>query len=309
MSIVLIRQDGKLELWKNVFTDLFPELPVYHFREEHPKADISMAIVWKHPPGSLKPYPNLKCIASFGAGVDFIFEDPDRPPDVPITRVVDDFLASDMAEHVVTVIMGHLKNMKQYAQDQKDHLWEPKSYTRISDHNVGIMGAGTLGSHLGKTLLNMGFKVAGWAKHPKKIDGMSVYHGEGSIGDFLAQTSILVCLLPLTPETSRILNRNTLSLLPRGAFLINVARGGHLAEDELIPLLDSGQLSGACLDVFEQEPLPGDHPFWGHPHIQITPHVASVSDPRAVVPQLASNFGRLQKGQPLMNQIDLSKGY
>ena len=309
MSIVLIRQDGKLDVWKKAFSELYPGLPVYDFREEHPEKEVSMAIVWKHPHGSLSHYPNLKCIASFGAGVDFIFEDPDRPFDVPITRVVDDFLARDMTEHVITVIMAHLKNIKQYVRDQGNHSWDPKQYTRISDHSVGIMGVGTLGSHLAKALLNMGFKVTGWAKHPKRLEGIPVYHGEGSREEFLAQSSILVCLLPLTPETHHILAHKNLSLLPRGAFLINVARGGHLAEEDLIPLLDSGQLSGACLDVFENEPLPEEHPFWDHPRIQITPHVASVSDPKAVVPQLASNFMKLQQGLPLMHQVDLQQGY
>lgn len=309
MAIVLIRQDGKMELWKEAFLKQYPELPVFHYQEDHPEKEITMAIVWKHPHGSLARYPNLGCIASFGAGVDFIFKDKERPKDIPITRVIDDVLASDMSEYVITAILGHLKNMYRYALDQMSGDWIPGSYTRIADHTVGVMGIGTLGSHLAKSLLRLGFKVVGWSRHPKTLMGVEVFHGAASREDFLKRATILVCLLPLTKETEKILNQESLSKLPKGAFLINVARGGHLAEADLIPLLDSGQLSGACLDVFEQEPLPKDHPFWKHPKVQITPHVASVSDPRAVVPQLAENYFRLCNGKPLLHLVDPVQGY
>ncbi|NER11266.1 glyoxylate/hydroxypyruvate reductase A [Muriicola jejuensis] len=309
MAIVLIRKDGKLGLWKKAFLDQYPSLPVYHFEEEHPAEKITMAVVWKHPKGSLKAYPNLKCIASFGAGVDFIFGDPTRPEGVPITRVVDDALANDMAEYVITAIMGHLKNMDQYARDQEKGLWQPRPYSRIADHTIGIMGIGTLGTQLADKLRVMGFRIIGWSKNPKELPGVHVFHGIESRREFLSKSTVLVCLLPLTPETKKILNQQTLSQLPHGAFLINVARGGHLEEGDLIPLLDSGQLSGACLDVFEEEPLPSGHLFWEHPKIRITPHVASVSDPQSVVPQLAENFFRLREGKELRNQVDLQQGY
>jgi len=309
MAIVLIRQDGKLEIWKKAILDQFPDLPVYHYREAHPRDAITMAIVWKHPEGSLEGYPNLKCIASFGAGVDFIFEDPTRPSGATITRVVDDALADDMAEYVITAVMGHLKNMEQYARDKQEGVWHPRPYSRISDHKIGIMGIGTLGLHVAKALLKLGFKVNGWSRHSKDFPEISTFHGASEKTEFLNQTSILVCLLPLTPETQGILNGETLSQLQEGAYLINVARGGHLKEEDLIPLLDSGRLSGACLDVFHKEPLPSDHPFWGHPLIKITPHVASVSDPASVVPQLVENFRRLQNNESLLNQVDPNRGY
>ena len=309
MAIVLIRQDGKLDLWKNAFLQQHPDLPVFHFREPHPVEEITMAIVWKHPAGSLSKYPNLKCIASFGAGVDFIFEDVLRPKNVDITRVIDPALAADMSEYVVGAILGYLKNMDLYRQDQQQNSWEPKTYTRIADHTVGIMGAGTLGMTLAKSLAPMGFKVLGWSRNPKENKSIKVYDGPSGKTKFLIQTTILVCLLPLTETTKGILNKKTLSLLPTGAYLINVARGGHLVEDDLIPLLDSGQLSGACLDVFQQEPLPKEHPFWTHPKIKITPHVASVSDPASVVPQLVENYKRILDKEPLINIVDPQKGY
>ncbi|NNJ89421.1 MAG: glyoxylate/hydroxypyruvate reductase A [Eudoraea sp.] len=309
MAIVLIRQDGKLDLWKKAFLQQYPYLPVFHCKESHPVEEITMAIVWKHPEGSLTKYPNLKCIASFGAGVDFIFDDPSRPEKVAITRVIDTALAADMSEYVVGAILGYLKNMDLYCQEQQQNNWRPQAYSRISDHTVGIMGAGTLGMTLAQSLLNIGFKAVGWSRRPKENTSIKVYDGAAGRTDFLNRTTILVCLLPLTDATKGILNRETLSLLPAGAYLINVARGGHLVEDDLIPLIDSGRLSGACLDVFQKEPLPKDHPFWTHPKIKITPHVASVSDPASVVPQLVENYKRLINKEPLLHLVDPERGY
>ncbi len=309
MAIVLIRQDGKLDLWKKAFLRQYPDLPVFHYLEPHPTEDILMAIVWKHPEGSLTEYPNLKCIASFGAGVDFIFEDTSRPEKADITRVIDPALAGDMAEYVVSAIFGYLKNMDAYRQEQAQISWAPKKYTRISDHTVGIMGAGTLGMSLANILQALGFKVVGWSRNPKEKSTVKIYDGASGKTAFLNQSTILVCLLPLTNATKGILNNETLSLLPEGAYLINVARGGHLVEDDLIPLLESGQLSGACLDVFQKEPLPGEHPFWSHPKVKITPHVASVSDPDSVVPQLVENYTRILDNQPLLHLVDPLRGY
>lgn len=309
MAIVLIRQDGKLDLWKNTFLQQYPDLPVFNYQESHPVEEITMAIVWKHPEGSLSKYPNLECIASFGAGVDFIIEDTSRPKNVSITRVIDHALAADMSEYVLAAILGYLKNMDLYSQDQWQSSWKPKSYTRISDHTVGIMGAGTLGMALAKSLLQTGFKVIGWSKHQKPEKMLKVYDGASGKTTFLHETTILVCLLPLTEDTKGILNNETLSHLPSGAYLINAARGGHLVEEDLIPLIESGQLSGACLDVFQQEPLPMQHPFWTHPKIKITPHVASVSDPASVVHQLVENYMRICNKEPLLNLVDPQEGY
>jgi glyoxylate/hydroxypyruvate reductase A len=309
MAIVLIRQDNKLELWKKAILRQFPTIPVYHYLEDHPEEEIIMAIVWKHPNGSLNKYPNLRCIASFGAGVDFIFNDPTLTGNIPVTRVIDPVLASDMSEYVISAILGYLKNFNSYQQDQKNGVWEPKRYQRIQDHTIGILGAGTLGMTVALDLKKIGFEVIGWVNSKKQDKKIPLYVGDSQKSDFLKKSTVLVCLLPLTKTTNGILNKENLSQLPTGAFLINVARGGHLVEEDLIELLNEGHLSGACLDVFNEEPLPKTHPFWKHTKIQITPHVASVSDPNSVVPQLVANYFRLQDGQPLLNEVDLSKGY
>ena len=309
MGIVIIRQDNKTNIWKDALQKADPGIPIYNYLEDHPKDQITMALVWKHPSGTLVGYSNLRCIASFGAGVDFIFEDPSRPLEIPVTRVVDPKLAGDMSEFVIGQILGYLKHFNQYKVDQTHQIWAPKSYQRIEDINVGIMGMGALGMALAADLKKLKFKVLGWANSPKKVLDIPVYTGIRQRNNFLAQTNVLVCLLPLTPETKGILNEELFLNLPKDAYLINVARGGHLVDEDLIKVLNSGHMSGASLDVFHSEPLSKDHLFWQHPKIHITPHIASVSDIPSVTPQILANYHRLQSGLPLNNMVSELKGY
>ncbi len=175
MAIVIIRQDGKIDLWKNALLTAAPQLKVYSYLEEHPVEDIKMALIWKHPKGSLSKYPNLGCIASAGAGVDYIFEDDTVPSDVPITRIVDPYLAGDMSEHVLATILAHLKNLNAYKLDQVNGIWEPKEYRRIKDVTVGIMGLGELGALTATDLVRVGFTVQGWSRSQKDIDGVTSF--------------------------------------------------------------------------------------------------------------------------------------
>ncbi len=309
MSIVIVRQDAAIDAWKEALTSYRKDLPVYSFLEPHPKDAITMALVWKHPVGSLEAYPNLKCIASSGAGVDFIWDDPITKNEVQITRVIDPMLANDMSEFVTGLIYNHLKGFNFYRNKQKEQLWQRISSKRISDVSVGILGLGQLGLHLGNSLMKQGFKVIGWSNSEKNLEGIESFVGTKELPLFLNKSSILVCLLPLTRTTKGILNTKLLLQLPKGAYLINVARGGHLVDADLIEALDNDHLSGAALDVFHKEPLPNDHPFWKHAKIQITPHIASVSDPKSVVPQIVDNYLRLQNKQPMTNVVSVKKGY
>ena len=309
MGIVILRQDGKIDLWKKALQKAGPGIPIYSFLEDHPPEQVDMAIVWKHPKGSLKNYPNLKCIASFGAGVDFIFEDKERPSDVPVTRVVDPKLASDMSEFVLGQILAHLKHFFQYKLDQLNHKWEMRSYGRIADVSVGIMGMGALGRALAEDLLKLNFRVTGWANSSKDDMDIPISIGKEQRDSFLAGADILVCLLPLTTETAGILNEELFAKLPGGAYIINVARGGHLVDNDLLKMIDIGHLSGASLDVFHTEPLKKDHPFWNHPRIHLTPHIASVSDISSVTPQLVKNYQLMKSGMPLINLVSPAKGY
>ena len=241
-------------------------------------------------------------------GVDFLFEDPELPA-LPITRVVDPVLASDMSEFVIGAILAYLKNFNSYKADQLRNQWNPKPYRRINQVRVGIMGLGELGATLAKDLLSMGFTVSGWANSKKDWKGMAIFAGPDELPEFLNQADILVCLLPLTNETRGILNSGLFEKLPRGAYVINVARGGHLKDQDLLNMLDNGHLSGAFLDVFHNEPLETSHPFWQHPKIDMTPHIASVSDIDSVVPQLLENYSRLLEGKPLYNIVSRDRGY
>lgn len=309
MSIVIIRQDGKIDLWKNAIQKANPNLNVYSYLETHPKEAILMAVIWKHPAGSLEQYPNLKCIASAGAGVDYIFDDPTLPKGIPITRIVDPYLASDMSEHVLAAILAEVKNFNTYKVQQFNADWSPKTYRRIQDITVGIMGLGELGSLTAKDLTHFGFNVQGWSRSKKNIKGVQTYSDHDSLETFLKTTQFLVCLLPLTSETAGILNKELFSRLPKDAYVINVARGGHLVDNDLLDALDANHLSGACLDVYHQEPLPASHPFWKHSKIFMTPHYASVSDTNSVIPQLLDNYNRLLSGDELQNQVNPTKGY
>lgn len=309
MGIVIIRQDDKIDLWKAALKAADPKIAIYSYLEEHPRDQIDMAIVWKHPKGTLLNYPNLKCIASFGAGVDFIFDDSDRPINLPITRVVDPKLASDMSEFVLGQILSHLKHLNQYKIDQIEQIWVMRPYQRIEDVCIGIMGLGALGKALAADLQKLNFRLIGWANSAKDKLDIPVYTGKHQGDEFLSKTDILVCLLPLTKDTSGILNEELFSKLPKGAYIINVARGGHMVDNDLLKMINKGHLSGASLDVFHSEPLKADHPFWKHPKIHITPHIASVSDIASVTPQLIENYHRLQSGRPLNNMVSSAKGY
>lgn len=309
MSIVIIRQDGKIELWKKAIKEVDPSVEVYSYLETHDKDSVEVALVWKHPEGSLADYPNLKYIASSGAGVDYLFEDESIPENLPITRVVDTMLASDMSEYVIAAIFSFLKHLNIYKTDQFQKIWKPRPYHRIADFTVGIMGLGALGTVLANDLIRFGFKTQGWANSKKELVRVRTFKGGTEFNSFLATSQILVCLLPLTKETSGILNANLFQKLPKGAYVINAARGGHLVDEDLLEYLDNGQLSGATLDVFHQEPLSTNHPFWEHDKINITPHYASVSDTDSVVPQILENYRRMQKGEPLLNLVSEHKGY
>lgn len=309
MSIVIIRQDDKINTWVAAMKAVAPEIPIYSYLEEHNAEEVEVALVWKHPKGSLATYPNLKYIASSGAGVDFVFEDTNVPTHLPITRVIDTMLASDMSEYVIAVIFSHLKHLNQYKINQINSIWKPINYHRIADFTIGILGLGALGTILSEDLTRFGFKTQGWSLSKKSLEGVKTYAGQVELTSFLSTTQILVCLLPLTNETTGILNKALFEKLPKGAYLINVARGGHLVDRDILQVLDKGHLSGAALDVYHQEPLPKDHPFWRHDKIHMTPHFASVSDTQSVVPQILENYKRMKSGKPLLNLVSKSKGY
>ena len=271
--------------------------------------DIDFAMVWRHPFGIFAQLPNLRCIASLGAGVDHLFADPHLPKTIPIVRIVDPAMSTEITQYVVTAVLYWLKRFDHWEKCQHQKFWARAAPFNFLDKTVGIMGLGFLGTHTANTLSALGVKVIGWSQSPKQLSKIQHFSGAAEFKDFLKQTGILVCMLPLTPHTQNILNLDNFNCLPKGAYLINIGRGEHLVENDLLTALDSGQLAGAYLDVFRQEPLPPEHPFWLHQRIRVTPHIAAVTNPATALPQILENYRRLQAGEPLLNCVHTQKGY
>jgi glyoxylate/hydroxypyruvate reductase A len=271
--------------------------------------DIDFLLVWNHPIGSLKHFPRVKAIVSLAAGVDHLLVDPELANHIPIIRVVDPFMAKDLVQYVVACVLNYIKRIEHWAAKQNEKTWNKVPPFTFADKTIGIMGLGFLGNKAVHILKQLGLNVIGWSKSAKSLAEVKCFVGEAQFKEFLSETDILICMLPLTKETKNILNQETFSHLHKGAYLINVGRGEQLVEEDLLAALASGQLSGAALDVFRQEPLPRDHPFWTHPKIRITPHIASVTNPRTAAMQILDNYQRLHSGKNLINLIDINKGY
>jgi glyoxylate/hydroxypyruvate reductase A len=276
-------------------------------------AEVHYAAVWKPAPGELAAFPNLKVIFNLGAGVDALMADTSLPS-VPLVRVAVDDLTSRMTEYVVLHVLMHHRQELYLRESQRAKRWAPKYQCAARAISVGIMGIGTLGADAAHVLRRLGFRVAGWSRSPRQIDGVDCFHGAGELDAFLQRSDILVCLLPLTPETRHILNREVFAKLnrnsPMGApVVINAGRGGLQNEADILACLDDGTLGAASLDVFGQEPLPADSPFWTHPKVVLTPHNAADTDADAISKYVAQQIERFEAGEALENVVDRVRGY
>ncbi len=309
MALLFKSNIDRADWWQRELNKYVPELEVRFWPEVGDPDEIEYALCWKMPHGELAKFRNLKAVYSLGAGVDHLLADPHFPRHLPFSRVVDPNLTRRMTEYVVQHVLNHHRFQTIYDENQKNRVWKEEFAPFASERKVGILGMGELGSGAAAALSLLDFDVAGWSQTEKFIDRVSSFFGADQLDAFLARTEILVCLLPLTEQTTDILNAELFAKLPEGACIINAGRGPHLVEEDLIPALDSGSLGSATLDVFRTEPLPEDHPFWSHPKIRITPHVASISDPASVAKLVAENILRTQKGEPLRHAVDVSRGY
>jgi len=271
--------------------------------------DIEIALAWKPQPGLLATFKNLKMIVSLGMGVDHLLADDKLPHHVAITRIMDDGLIGQMSEYAIYWALRHHRDIDIYAASQRAQKWKPEPFVDTIHRKIGVMGLGTIGQDTAKKFTMLGFPTAGWSRTEKKVDGVESFHGADGQAKFLARTDILVNVLPLTRQTQGILNAKTFAALPKGAYLINMGRGGHVVDDDLLAALDSGQMSGAALDVFNTEPLPPDHRYWTHPKVKVTPHVAGSTNPRTAAPGVVENIKRLRTGRPLINTVDAKTGY
>jgi glyoxylate/hydroxypyruvate reductase A len=309
MALLFYSNADDPHAWRAALTRRLPDLDLRIWPEVGDPNDIDAALVWNLPKGELLKYPNLKAILSLGAGVNHILDDPQLPPGIPVARIVDPGLTAGMVEYALLATLRYHRNFDAYEQFQRQRRWSPLPIPVTERRRVGVMGLGEIGGACARALAGLGFPVAGWSRSARTLADIENYAGAANLPAFLGRTDILVIVLPLTAETRGILNRDTLNAMPRGAYIINIARGAHIVDQDLIAALDSGQIAGATLDVFQQEPLPPDHPFWAHPKVTVTPHVASVTNPETASDGVIENLKRLSAGKPLLHVVDRSAGY
>lgn len=271
--------------------------------------EIDYVLCWKPEATALEPLANLKAVFSLGAGVDHLANLSAHLANVPVVRMVEPALTEGMTEYVVYQVLRFHRRMPEYEAQRARREWRELPQIRPMDRRIGILGLGVLGGEAARALNGLNFDVAGWSRSVKQLPGVESFAGPAALTPFLARSDILVCMLPLTPETRGIINRERLSELPHGASLINVGRGAHVVEADLLEALDSGRLSGAALDVFAEEPLRENHPFWTHPKVTMTPHIASLTNPETGAGVIAAAIARCESGEPLDNTVDFSKGY
>ena len=308
MTLLFCSTTDRADDWLVELDRRMPGLEVRVWPEMGDPADIDTALVWKPPHGLLASLPNLKLIVSLGAGVESMLLDPTLP-DVPLVRMVSDGLTLDMAGFVALQVLRWHRQLDEYKALQANRTWTQLGHKPASEVTVGFLGLGELGTASARTLLTMDYRVLGWSRTPKSVEGVESFSGAAGLAAMLGRCDLLVCLLPLTDGTRGILNRELFAALPRGAVVINAARGGHLVEADLLEALDGGHLRGASLDVFAEEPLPPDHPFWSHPRIHVTPHVAAITHPSRSAHIVVEAITALRDGRPLPNLVDRRQGY
>ncbi len=283
----------------NVRLSIYPE-------PDFESADV--AVAWNPPHGLLAEMPNVKMVHSIAAGLDNIFADPNLPP-VPVCRVVDSQHALGMAEYAIWSVLLFHREMDRHLQNATHKRWERPAQKAAQDYTVGILGFGAIGRTVGRSLRALNYNVRGWARSQKEEAGIATYCGDGQLPDFLSGCDALICLLPLTDATRGILNAGLFAHLPQGAAIINMGRGEHMVEADLLAAIDAGHLRGAVLDVFLKEPLPEESPLWSHPKIFATPHIASMPNPGDVAAQIFENTTRVLAGREPLNSGSRESGY
>ncbi|MGQ8705616.1 glyoxylate/hydroxypyruvate reductase GhrA [Serratia sp. TSA_198.1] len=291
-------------------------LPQANVREWQPGDDrpADYALAWRPPHEMLANRRQLKGVFALGAGVDAILEQERQhpgtlPAGVPLLRLEDTGMAQQMQEYALSYVLRYFRRFDEYHLLQQQQKWQPLDPHQQDNFIIGILGAGVLGKSVAQKLVELGFNVRCWSRSPKQIDGVESFAGAEQRTAFLEGTRLLINLLPNTPETAGILNRHLFAHLVPGAYLINIARGAHLVEDDLLQALEQGQIAAATLDVFVNEPLPQAHPFWRHPRVTITPHIAAITLPEQAMDQIAANIRILEAGQTPAGVVDVQLGY
>ena len=306
MKITFCCTDTKAEPWLQGLAAVLPGAEISVWQPGAPQADY--AVVWAPPQQFMDEQAGLKALFNIGAGVDALLK-LRLPPQALVVRLDDAGMAVQMAEYVCHAVIRHFREFDGYEADMAAGRWGYRKPRLRSDFPIGVMGLGVLGERVAKALAQFDFPINGWSRSPKAIAGVRAFTGSEQFNDFLAASRVLVNLLPLTPETANVMNQDTLGRLQRGAYVINVARGAHLVEEDLLALIDSGHVAGATLDVFRTEPLPAGHAFWNHPRITITPHTSARTLRDESIAQIARKMAALERGEAVAGIVNPARGY
>ena len=309
MTTVLYKADPvRGRTWAEVFAEQAPDIELRFWPDCGDPVDVEYLVAWEVPPGLLEQLANLRVLFSVGAGVDQL-DLAALPESVAVVRMIEPGITEGMVEYATMSVLALHRNLIDYSQQQARCDWRPLPLVPAARRRVGVMGLGVLGRAVLDRLGMFGFERLGWSRSPKSLPGVTCHAGQDALQDFLRDCNILVCLLPLTPQTRGILDARLFAALPRGAAIVNVARGANLDGEALIAALDSGQVSAAILDVTDPEPLPAGHPFWRHPRILLTPHVASMTQPETGALAVIDNVRRCIRGEPVSGHVDRRQGY
>lgn len=309
-ALLYYSKQDPAELWADELRKALPkDIDVRLHPEIGDPGEVDFALCWQPEPGLLASLPNLKLIFSMAAGFDHVLQDPARPQHVPIIRIIDETLSTMMSEFAVYAVLGFHRYMPEFHRDQRDRTWQRRWPRFTADTHVGVLGLGAIGTDVAQKLAVFGFQVHGWSRTEKVLDGITCHYGDDGLSAMLPQCHQIVSVLPLTRETAGLLNKETLGALPRGAYVTNIGRGGHVVDEDLLKALESGQIAGAFLDVFNEEPLATDHPYWSHPNVVMTPHIAGEIVPRSCAKSIAANIERFREGDAVIGVADLERGY
>jgi len=297
------------ELYFRLLQEALPEADIACWPQEVDASAVTHAAVWNPPDGFFNRFPNLHTVFAMGAGVDKLLRRTDVPEHLQVIRLTDAGMARQMAEYCLYGVLHYQRQMDRYARQQRAERWLQLDTRLARDVRVSVLGLGELGSRVAQDLAGRGYQVCGWSRQPRQIDGIRCLHGETGLREMLPESDVLFCVLPATPETRHLLDAERLALLPEDAAIINAGRGSLIDEKALLARLDQERLRFALLDVFAEEPLPQSHPFWQHPRVLITPHVAADTIPEDAVAQIATNLRALASGQPVPGLVDRERGY
>ncbi|WP_299841580.1 glyoxylate/hydroxypyruvate reductase A [uncultured Jannaschia sp.] len=306
---VYLPLEEKTRWWVDQLSELLPGRNVWPLDAVTDPEAVRYAVVWRPRTGDIARFPNLRAVVSIGAGIDHVLADEELPSGIPIIRTTGRDLTQRMREYVALHVLRHHRDMPRQLRAQAEKDWHAIVVPVAPSRTVGVMGLGNLGAAAAKTLAGLGFATRGWSRSGRDIPGVETFAGADGLDDFLAGCEILVNLLPLTGETHGILDESLFGRLAPGACIVNCARGPHVVDDDLLSALRSGQVKQATLDVFHQEPLPVDHPFWSHPAITVTPHVASQIDPGTGARLIAENIKIFDTTGTCEDLADAARGY